>query len=74
MVASTTGALTTGASLTGSMVSVKVSEAVSEPSLAVTFSSREPLKFCGGVPEKVRVAASNVSQDGSAAPLARVAE
>ena len=41
IVASAIGVLTTGASLTGSMVSLKVSEALSEPSLAVTFRSRD---------------------------------
>ena len=62
-----------GASLTGVTVRVKVSETLRELSLAVTLKSREPLKFCGGVPEKVRVAASKESQPGRAAPLASVA-
>ena len=36
--------LTTGASFTGVIVSLKVSDALSEPSLAITLSSRVPLK------------------------------
>src|SRR5262245_34359809 len=39
--------LGTAASFTGVMVSVKVSEALSAPSLAVTFRSSAPLKLCG---------------------------
>ena len=60
--------IATGASLTCVTVRVKVSERSYEPSLAVTLRSIEPLKFCGGVPEKVRVAPSNASQAGSAEP------
>ena len=47
---------------------MKVSDAVNEPSLAVTLKSRLPVWFSGGVPEKVPVVASNVTQDGSAVP------
>ena len=60
---------TTGASLVGVIVSVNVSDVLSEPSLAVTLRSIEPLKSSGGVPEKVRVAASNESQLGRAAAV-----
>ena len=60
---------TTGASLTGVTVSVNVSDALSEPSLAVTLRFEGAGKFSGGVPTKVRVAASKASQPGSAAPL-----
>src|SRR5687768_5221440 len=63
----------TGASLTGVTVSVNLSERSYEPSLAVTLRSIEPLKSRGGVPEKVRVAASNASQAGSAEPSHSVA-
>ena len=51
-----------GASFTGVTVSRNVSNAESVPSLAMTLKSSEPLKLSGGVPEKVRVAALNVSQ------------
>ena len=66
------GAATTGASLDGVIVSVKVSDAeraVARRDLEVDRAA----EFRGGVPEKVRVAASNESQVGSAAPLASVA-
>ena len=50
-----------------------MSDALSDPSLAVTFSEIVPLKFCGGVPEKVRVPASKPSQPGSGMSSARLA-
>ena len=40
----------------------RVGDAMSAPSLAMTLRSRSPVKFCGGVPENVWVAASNASQ------------
>ena len=61
-------AASTGASFTAVMFSWKVSEAESDPSLAVTLRSRTPLKFAGGVPEKVLVVASKLSQLGRPAP------
>ena len=64
---------TIGASFTGVIVKVKISEALSEPSDAVTITSTAPLKFNGGVPLKVCVLASKVIQLGNAAPLDRVA-
>ena len=67
------GAATTGASLVGVIVSVKVSVTLSVPSLAVTLRSIRPLNSAGGLPEKVRVAASNESHPGRAAPLTSVA-
>ncbi len=42
-------------------------------SVAVTLIER-PFSLAGGVPVKVRVEALKVSQDGSAAPLACVAD
>ena len=59
--------------MTGVMVSKKLSDALSVPSDAVTLSDRMPLKFNGGVPEKVWVVALNDSQAGKAAPLDNVA-
>ena len=44
---------TIGASFTGVMVRVKISDAVRLPSDATTFTSMLPLKFRGGVPLKV---------------------
>ena len=54
---------TTGASLTGLMTRSKTSSANASPSEVTTFSDSVPLKSCGGVPEKVRVAASKLSQN-----------
>ena len=68
-----TGVPTTGASLTGVTVSLNVSEALNEPSLATTVRSNVSVAFAGGVPEKVRVSASNVSHGGRADPSDRVA-
>ena len=65
---------TVGASFTAATVSKNVSKADSVPSLAFTFNCSTPLKLAGGVPEKVRVAVSKLSQPGRALPLARVAE
>ena len=62
-----------GASLTGVMSSSNVSDALSVPSLAVTFTLSEPLKSGGGVPENVRVRPSNSNQTGSGSPLSSVA-
>jgi hypothetical protein len=45
-----------------------------ELSVAVTLMSMAPTSALAGVPLKVRVAGSNASHDGSAAPLARVAD
>ena len=64
---------TTGASFTAVTFSTNVSETLARPSDAVTFRSSVPTKFAGGVPENVRVAASNVSHDGSADPSPSVA-
>ena len=52
----------------------KVSEAVPPlPSLVVTFTDSVPTSAAAGVPEKVRVAASKLSQSGKAAASACVA-
>ena len=59
--------------MTALTVSTNVSDAVRLPSEAVTVRLILPLKFCGGVPLKVRVAALNDSHAGRAAPLASVA-
>jgi hypothetical protein len=59
--------------LTALTVSTKVSDTLALPSEAVTVRLILPLKFCGGVPEKVRVTALNDSHAGKAAPLASVA-
>ena len=67
------GAPNVGGLSTAVMFSVKVSETLSEPSLAITLRSTVPLKSRGGVPENVQVVKSKASQDGSAVPLARVA-
>jgi hypothetical protein len=56
------------------MIRSNVSDALSDPSPAVTLSDSVPLKSCGGVPEKVRVASSKLSQLGSGSPLASVAD
>ena len=47
-------AAATGASFTGLMVRLKVSESLSDPSLVVIFTATTPLKSCGGVPENTR--------------------
>ena len=44
------------------------------PSLAVTFTATVSISATAGVPEKIRLASSNSSQDGSAVPSSRVAE
>ena len=62
-----------GASLTGVTVSKKLSDTESVPSDAVTLSDRMPLKFNGGVPEKVCVVALNDYLAGKPAPLVNVA-
>ena len=64
-----------GASLVFSTVTLKVS-VISSPALsvAVTSTSNELTSPLAGVPEKVRVAASNFSHSGRAPPLASCAE
>ena len=57
---------------TGGMASKKVSLALRLPSLAVTVTFRSVVDV--GVPLKVRVAASKLSQMGKAVPSPRVAE
>ena len=63
-----------GASLMLATVTLKVSKA-SAPALSVTVTttSRVPTSPLAGVPVKVRVAASNFSHAGKAAPLASLA-
>ena len=61
------------ASSTALTVNTNVSDTFAVPSEAVTVRLTLPLKSCGGVPENVRVAAVNVSQLGSASPLASFA-
>ena len=51
---------------------VSLTEAL-EPSVAVTFTEMEPTSPFRGVPLKVRVWELKLSQDGRAAPPARVA-
>jgi hypothetical protein len=69
-----TGAVTAGASLTGVIVSLNVSDPTeSDPLLAEFRMLIDPVSFCGGVPEKVRLAGLNVSQEGSVDPSAKVA-
>src|SRR5262245_58593309 len=65
--------VTIGGSFTGAMVRVNVSDALSDPSLAVTLNATWPLKLAGGIPEKLRVAALKVSHAGSGLPSARLA-
>ena len=62
-----------GTSLTGVTVNRKVSETETELSLAVTLRSSAPLKLAGGVPEKVWVAASKVTESGKTEPSPRLA-
>ena len=69
-----TAMLPVASSSTGFTVSTNVSEAFSPlGSDAVTVRLMLPLKFNGGVPEKVCVAALNFSQVGSGEPLPEVA-
>ena len=69
-----TATLPVASSSTGLTVSTNVSEAFSPlGSDAVTVRLMLPLKFSGGVPEKVRVVALNSSQSGSDVLPARVA-
>jgi hypothetical protein len=66
---------TVGASLVLATVRRNSSLAkVPEPSVAVTLMSMAPTSALAGVPLKVRVAGSNASHGGSAAPLAKVAD
>ena len=65
--------VSTGASFAGRKSSTNVSDVLRTPSLAMTLRLTAPSKFLGGVPLNVWVAALNVSQAGSAAPLASVA-
>ena len=60
-------------SSTALTVSTNVSDTLALPSEAVTVRLTLPMKFSGGVPENVRVAALNDSHEGSALPLASVA-
>ncbi len=55
------------------MASVKMSDVLAVLSLAVSLMSNAPVKFAGGVPVKLRVAPSKMSQGGSAEPSASVA-
>ena len=56
------------------MFRVKSSEVDRAPaSVAVTRTCSVPLKSRGGIPEKVRLAASKVSQAGSGSPFTRTA-
>src|SRR5258705_13888650 len=65
----------TGASLVLLTVTVKSWDAVAPAvSVAVTRISRLPTSPLSGVPEKVLVAGSKLSQAGSGLPLARVAD
>ncbi|MNN77912.1 hypothetical protein D3C81_1944170 [compost metagenome] len=68
-----TGPLTVGASLVLATLRVKRTSAVAPPSLTRTRTSIAPTSPFAGVPLKVRVAGSNVSQAGNGSPLARVA-
>jgi hypothetical protein len=64
-----------GASLVLAVASEKVSSTLPPcGSVAVTLTSRLPTSSLPGVPAKVRVAASKLSQAGSAEPSASVAE
>ncbi|MOA68894.1 hypothetical protein D3C78_1967500 [compost metagenome] len=66
--------LPVGASLVLATVRVKVVLALRLPlSVAVTRTSRLPTSICAGVPLKVRVPTSKISQSGNASPLARLA-
>ena len=56
------------------MASVKSSDALDVPSLASTRIDRVAETLSGAVPEKLRVAASNLSQEGRAEPSASLAE
>ena len=51
----------------------KVSPAEPSPALAVTCTDTVPASVAAGVPENVRVAASKLSQAGSAVPSDRAA-
>ena len=65
---------TVGASLVVVTVMVKVSVAVALlPSVAVTFTSMAPTSPLAGVPLKVRVLVSKLSQLGKALPSDKVA-
>ena len=67
-VTSGSASATYGASLTGSMTRLNARVVLNWPSLAVSSSAMVPLKSSGGVPLIRRVAESNASHVGSAAP------
>ena len=67
IVVSTWGGVTTAAAY---ITSENVSETVSAPSEAITFSDKVPTSAAAGVPLKVRVELVKVSQLGSTASLA----
>ena len=64
---------TRSASVTTAMSNVSLTVPARPASFAVTRTETVPTSEDCGVPENVRVAASNVSHDGSAAPSACVA-
>ena len=71
---SANGTATVGRSLLLSTVMRNSSDAVAPArSVAVTLTSITPTSAFSGVPRKARLMASKLSQDGSAAPLLRVA-
>ena len=71
---STRGGPSTGRSLALATSSAKVSSPCSpEPSVAITRMASSPTSALVGVPLKVRVVASKLSQPGSAEPSARFA-